>query len=1019
MRLQVLVSWLGVLALAVLPLREASAQEALPTVLPDILFLIEDGERMGQPWDGDSNLTNPDSRWSYVRDGIIQVINNAPLSMNFGVAFTADGQDRTYPSSGLEGTYGFEPLAPIGMAKTEIVARLNAFSPSAETERTYAESYSAILKNYFSQAYSSSGSWTSGPFQYSCNQMVVIMVGSQIADDDAFPESGYFTLDPLPGSVQCNDYDYTPPGQACWADNVAHYAYNSFSAPLAGTGAVKTYSVLVDADSASIDSEIAPLFQSVANFGQGLFYSTAMPSGVPIAFWNILNDSFSGTYSNAAISASSDGSKLFGSYFEVVGGHPLYKGHLIGWNVDNDPTSSSYGRIVTGTGSYGEAWDAGQLLASRLTSATENNQGAFNPAQQRNGYTAAAGEAFYSTPLPFDASQLSAGSDLTTLLIDEVSVFSNQTCLPLEHDFDYDCDADTDDAQILIDFIRGVSTSTFLHTGLQRGPWKMGDTGHSVAVSAPHSLDVIATDTHFLAYRERLAQYPGMVYVASNAGMLHSFGLTNIPGSHEGTEYWFYVPRAKATKNPADVYEFDGFQIDDLMRSGQTYVNEGKIVLDHVWLDGYSNGLGASANFSSCSAAGFYSSEADGVIDPEGCEWHRVLVWSGGYGARHHYALDVSNPYYPRFLWERTDDGTNPTTPYGLGRAIGSPGIASFVDRSSSSPKRRWVVLWGAGSTSPAVTSTSNEMYRVHASVYIHDLDTTASQTPTTYPITGFPATGSGTHPSAVVSNTDADVYEEYGPTSSTEMSLGLFGSPSLVDLDGDNSVDVGYIGDSLGYIFKVRFNEQTPTATTTCLFASPDPTDQSKKLFYRPAVFFSPAGELLVYYGSGSPFDIYDTERGGLYVKVDSDPYGCSASAAAPCAATSTLFNGTGFWLFDGVGEKIVGDPIAAFGRLFFTTHTPGSDPCILGSSRIYGLDVATCGGGIPDVTTDSYSQDTDQLYTEVDGLISQPVFTNGRIYALNIDSSGLDSDSMIDDLQVTPTNMANFFYTNFRHVY
>ena len=119
---------------------------------------------------------------------------------------------------------------------------------------------------------------------------------------------------------------------------------------------------------------------------------------MPISFWNILNDSFSGTYSNAAISASSDGSKLFGSYFEVVGGHPLYKGHLIGWNVDNDPTSSSYGRIVTGTGSYGEAWDAGQLLASRLASATENNQGAFNPAQQRNGYTCL----LYTSPSPRD-----------------------------------------------------------------------------------------------------------------------------------------------------------------------------------------------------------------------------------------------------------------------------------------------------------------------------------------------------------------------------------------------------------------------------------------------------------------------------------------------------------------------------------------------------------------------------------------------------------------------------------------
>ncbi|MEE2829661.1 MAG: hypothetical protein VX498_10785, partial [Myxococcota bacterium] len=565
----------------------------------------------------------------------------------------------------------------------------------------------------------------------------------------------------------------------------------------------------------------------------------------------------------------------------------------------------------------------------------------------------------------------------------------------------------------------GVSTSTFLHTGLPRGPWKMGDTGHSMAVPAPASLDAIATDTHFLAYREKVAAYPGMVYIASNAGMMHAFNMDNAQASHRGTEYWFYVPRAKLDQNPADVYEFDGFQVDDLMRAGQTYVNEGMLTIDHVWLDGYSNGLGASTNFSACSAAGYYSSEADGIIDPNGCEWHRVLVWSGGYGARHHYALDVTNPYAPIFLWERTDDSMHPTNPYGKGRAVGAPGIASFVDRKNSTPQRRWLVLWGAGSQSPGVGTTSAGTSRVHASVFIHDVNTEQSQVPTEYNTSGYSPTGSASHPSAFVTNADTDPLEEYGPLDSTTLAQGLFGSPAMVDVDGDHSVDAAYIGDSLGYLFKVRFNETTPGTPTTCLFASPDPGDMSKKLFYRPAVFFSPAGELLVYYGSGSPFDIYDTDQGGLYVKVDSTPYGCTVSSAAPCAADSTLFNSSGFMGFDGIGEKIVGDPIAAFGRLFFSTHTPGSDPCVLGTSRIYGLDVETCGGGIPDVTTDSYSQQGEQLYTQVDGLISQPVFANGRIYALNIDAGGLDDQSLIDDLQVTPTNMTNYFYTNFRHVY
>ena len=1005
-----------VLALVLTP-SSVLAQEPLPAVFPKVMFLVEDSDRMGALWDGDGSLVSPSTRWEYTRDAIIQVIQNAPTGMEFGVAFTADGQDRSWPSSGLESTYGFEPLAPIGMSRSDIITRLNGFTPTTVTARTYAESLSSLASNYLDQLWGSVASWPNGPFQYSCDSVVVIMIGTEAGSEDNNPVPGYFTPDPLGGSVQCNDVNVE---QACWADNVSHHVYNNFNAPLVGTGAVKTYTLLLDHNSPTTSADATALFQSVANLGQGLFYSTAIPGAIGVSIWNVLNDTFSGTYSNAAVSATPDGGKLFGSYFDVVGGHPLYKGHLLAWDVDNDPTSGTYGRIITGAGPYGEAWDAGQLLASRMATHTENNQGAFNPAQQRNGYTASQSETFYSAPLSFDASQLSVGSDLTTLLIDEVSAFSNSTCVQLPHDFDFDCDSDLDDAQILIDFVRGVSTATFMHTGIQRGPWKMGDTGHSVAVAAPHSLDVIATDTHFLAYREKLANYPGMVYVASNAGMLHSFGLSNIPSTHEGTEYWFYVPRAKASKDPASNLEYDGFQLDDLMRTGQTAVNEGKIALDHVWLDGYSNGLGASANYSGCPAAGFYASNADGVIDPSGCEWHRVLVWSGGYGARHHYALDVTNPYFPRFLWERTDDSTSPGTGYGVGRAVGSPGLASFVDRSGSNGEQRWVVLWGAGAQSPGTGSTTSPGRLVHASVFIHDVDTTSNQVPTVYASYGYSSTGASSHPATEVSNLDgSDSFQEYGMDSSGEMTLGLFGSPSMVDIDGDNSVDVAYMGDSLGYIFKVSFNSLTPGVPKTCLFASPDSTDESKKLYYRPAAFFSPAGELLVYYGSGSPYDIYDTETGGLYVKADPAPYDCQPAAAAPCASVSTLFNSSGFMAFTGTGEKIVGDPIAAFGRLFFTTHTPNSNPCLLGTSRIYGLDVETCGGGIPDVTTDSYSQDSSQLYTQVDGLISQPVFANGRIYALNIDSSGLDSDSMIDDLQVTPTNMANYVYTSFRHVY
>ncbi|MCP4869326.1 MAG: hypothetical protein GY898_11475 [Proteobacteria bacterium] len=1005
------------LVLAATFARPVQAQEALPAVLPEVLFLIEDSARIGQNWDGTDSVgsphvTNPDARFTYIVSAIKQVINNAPVGMTFGVALTADGNNDSTQAN--ESDLGFEPLAYPGTPSATIGTLLDGYTTSNTGARTFAESYAEVLDGWAEESYVSPRSWAGGPFQYYCNSLVVIVIGSNIGEEDDNPDTTYTTSDPLTLGFQCND---SGGAQACWGDNVAHHAYNGFAAPLAGSGSVSTYTLLIDSDSASISTEAAPYYQTMANQGQGLYYSAPKPGGIQTAIWGMLTDSFSGSYSNASIAAMPDGSMLFASWFEVDSGHPLYKGHLMAWNVQTDPEATDFGQIIETSETYGEAWDAGQLLASREAESGEDNQGNFDPLEQRNGYIAYEAMEMYSAMQPFDYSGLLTG-DLLELLVDEVAVTANPSCLPLDTDYDFDCDVDIDDGKILVDFIRGVNESTFLHTGLPRGYWKMGDTGHSIAVPAPATLNAIATETHFQAFIEKVGTLPSMVYVASNSGMIHAFN-TDVVG-HEGSEYWFVVPRSKAHKDPTNsaVREYDGYQLDDLMRSGQTYVNQGRLTLDTVWLDGYMNGLGSSDNFPGCTGPGYTPAEDDGVIEPNGCEWHRVLVWAGGYGARHVYGIDVTNPYTPRFLWERTD--TNGNTGPGKGRAVGAAAVGPFVDRSSGA-ERRWIVFWGAGEQSPEVSTTSAASQKVHASVFIHDMDSTTSRIPTTYSSDGYRATGTANHLSSVVSDSDADGFEEYGTLTPGVLAKGLFGSPSMVDFDGDASVDAAYIGDSLGYIFKVLFNEITPGSPSRCTFASPDASDDVKHLWYKPAVFFSLAGEVLVYYASGSPHNVYSTQNGGLYVKSDPTPLGCTAANAAPCADTSTLFNSQGFYEFTGTGEKLVGDPIAAFGRLFFTTHIPGSDPCVLGTSRLYGLNVETCGGGIPDVTSDSYDQDSTGLYTVVDGLISAPVFANGRVYALNLDAGGLDSDSMIDDLQVVPDDFSGgfFMFNGFRSVF
>ncbi|MCO4770340.1 MAG: hypothetical protein KDA24_09950 [Deltaproteobacteria bacterium] len=1005
---RILLGALGALLLIpALSATTAQAQEPIPAVFPEVVFLVEESAAMGANWAGDPTLVVPDTRWNYVKNAIIQVVNNAPVGMTFGVAMTANG-------SGTEPD-GFEQLAAPGSSATSIVTALNAYTFNGNSQVTWGQSYEGLLDDWAETPFVTPRSWAGGPFQYYCNSLIVIAVGMSPGNIDGNVSSFYRSVPP--SNVGCND-SQSPPQQGCYLDDVAYFANQTFSPPpLVGAGSVTTYGVVIDSNVAPIDGNTLLINAGQQGGGMGMF--APQPGGIASQFWAALTDSFSGEYSNAAVTMAPNGDLLLATFYEVQGGFPLYKGHLLAWQVDNNPNNATFGEViptpaVPGGPYVGDAnWDAGQLLASRVGTPGESNQGSFLQTQRRNGFTEDANQQMYSTLMPFDASEIGIGTDLTTLLIDEVSVTANNACNPLPHDFDYDCDSDITDAQMLVDFLRGVNSAIFLGTGLPRAGddnWKMGDSGHATAVVAPAEIQAIALESHFREYRAKLAALPGAVYISSNAGQIHAFdfeGTASAWGTG-GSEFWFYMPRAKLDKNPdSGSKEFDGFQADDLMRSGQTYVNDGRLTLDHVWLDGYVNDLAG------CTGPGYVSSEDDGVINPDGCEWHRVLTWSGGYGSRHVYALDVTNPLNPMFLWERTDQGA--TTYTGKGRSTGRPLVSSFWDGSGATPQRRWIAFWGAGSQPPGGVPGTD---LVHAGVYIGDIDSDTTQSPTDYQTQGF----SLTHPGAGVTDTDSDGFEEYPATEE-----GLFGSPAGADLDGDGSIDVAYIGDSMGYMFKVAFNQVTPNLPQTCLFSQPNAGDAARHIYYEPALFYGAAGELLVYWGTGSPFNIYSTDAGGIYAKVDPDPYNCTNNngttpqgLAAPCAASSALFDSSGFYQLGSggaIGEKIVGKPQVRSGRMFFATHIPGSDPCTLGVSRLYGMQVETCSGGLFDDTSDSYTV-TSNLYTEVPGLVSEPTFANGRLYALQIDGNPIDANSPIS-VAVTPSNFTDYIYVSHRHVF
>ena len=131
-----------------------------------------------------------------------------------------------------------------------------------------------------------------------------------------------------------------------------------------------------------------------------------------------------------------------------------------------------------------------------------------------------------------------------------------------------------------------------------------------------------------------------VIYAGSNDGMLHAFD------DSDGSELWGFVPPNLMNKLQAlhaDVLEFfvDG--------SPKTYI----------------------------------SRNASGQIVKA------ILIFGQRRGGNRYYALDVTNPVSPQYLWEVNPDATN--SPYAkLGQSWSTPAIGKIADGTGE----KWVALY-------------------------------------------------------------------------------------------------------------------------------------------------------------------------------------------------------------------------------------------------------------------------------------------------------------------------------------
>ena len=398
----------------------------------------------------------------------------------------------------------------------------------------------------------------------------------------------------------------------------------------------------------------------------------------------------------------------------------------------------------------------------------------------------------------------------------------------------------------------------------------------------------------FLHSKPFIVHYDSMdvVFAGGNDGMLHAFK------DSDGEELWGFIPpdllnRLKALH--ADVLE--------------------------MFVDG--------------SPKAYISRNSDGTIQ------RVILIFGLRRGGNHYYALDVTDPVAPQYLWEIDPDAAG--SPYALmGQSWSAPtlGQVACLTGTPNCPAtgRRWVAFIGGGFDTDQdldVPPASDHLGTAVYAVNIFDGSLVAGFTPATY--TGM------THaiPSDIVK----------------------------VDTDYDGIVERLYVGDLGGQMWRFNVSDTDPNNwSASVLFTSASGT----KIFYPPDVTLewnsaTRRGYEMVFFGTGDRehpketavvnrlYAVKDTSSGTTL--TESDLYDVTSDELQQAGTTdqrkteilAALNTAAGWYIQFESGEKALSAAVVFNQNVNFTTYTPppesGGDPCYVGEGqgRVYKVNYLT----------------------------------------------------------------------------
>lgn len=309
-----------------------------------------------------------------------------------------------------------------------------------------------------------------------------------------------------------------------------------------------------------------------------------------------------------------------------------------------------------------------------------------------------------------------------------------------------------------------------------------------------------------------------------------------------------------------------------------------------------------------------------------------ILIFGLRRGGDRYYALDVTLPNEPKFLWEI---GPSTSGFRELGQTWSTPQLGKIKYGSGE----KWVAFIGGGydTNQDNIPVTANDTKG--RAVYVVDI------------LTG-------------------NLIWSYSRAQNDKMNYSIPSDIARVDTNGDGYIDRLYVGDMGGQMWRFNIGDPDPANwTAKIIFDSNPGLSNKRKIFYPPDVSLEKGNYEMLFFGTGDReapksttvvnrlYAIKDknlattlTENDLVDVTEDllQDPSVTSTQKTTVMNALSTQY-GWFIKLDQNAGEKCLSNSVLFYGVIYYTTFTPEfgdpGDPCFLseGKGRLYALNYKT----------------------------------------------------------------------------